>query len=249
MFIDRQRELAFLDGLLSRAKTGSAQLCMVTGRRRTGKTELLLHWANRSAVPYLYWAAVKETPWQQRIRLSARLFDEPLAAAPVYKSWAELWEAAVRGLSRNQHILILDNFPYAADADPQMASSLRDAWERWFRPADVTVILCGAQQRSMQDLLTDKSPLHGQVTAQLQVDPLPYAAIQPFFPGWDAETRVAAYAISGGVPAYLAWLNPGLDLAGNVEHTLLQPGSMFLAEPAYLLYDELREHNNYLGIL
>ncbi len=249
MFIDRQRELAFLDGLLSRAKTGSAQLCTVTGRRRTGKTELLLHWANRIGVPYVYWAAVKETPWQQRMRLSARLFDEPLASAPVFQTWADLWEAAARDLARNHRILILDNFPYVADADAGMVTALLSVWEKTFQGSDMVVILCGAQQRSMQELLTEKSPLHGRVTAQLHVDPLPFAALQPFFPGWDVESRVGAFAISGGVPAYLAWLNPALDLTANVQQVMLQPGSMFLSEPAYLLYDELREHNNYLGIL
>jgi AAA+ ATPase superfamily predicted ATPase len=40
-----------------------------------------------------------------------------------------------------------------------------------------------------------------------------------------------------------------LDLIGNIRQTILSPGSMFLAEPAFLLYDEVREPNSYLSIL
>jgi AAA+ ATPase superfamily predicted ATPase len=38
-------------------------------------------------------------------------------------------------------------------------------------------------------------------------------------------------------------------LIGNIRQTILSPGSMFLAEPAFLLYDEVREPNSYLSIL
>jgi AAA+ ATPase superfamily predicted ATPase len=53
----------------------------------------------------------------------------------------------------------------------------------------------------------------------------------------------------GGIPAYLNWFDPDLDLIDNIRQTILSPGSMFLAEPAFLLYDEVREPNSYLSIL
>jgi AAA+ ATPase superfamily predicted ATPase len=53
----------------------------------------------------------------------------------------------------------------------------------------------------------------------------------------------------GGIPAYLNWFDPDLDLIGNIRQTILSPGSMFLTEPAFLLYDEVREPNSYLSIL
>lgn len=249
MFIGRQNEIAYLDDLLAKAQAGKAQFCVLTGRRRTGKTELLLHWAEQSGEPYVYWAAVKEPSVWQRCRLAARLLDKPLDSAPVYGSWAELWEATGRVLARNCRILILDDLPYAMEADDEMLSALCAAWERYFQATQLTVILCGAHGRVMQGLLSE-DPMPGQqVTARLHLDALPFSALREFFPDRDAEARVAAYAVSGGVPAYLKWLNPQLDLADNFEQTILNPGGMFLAEPAFLLYDELREPNNYLGIM
>lgn len=52
MLADRERELDELNGLLH---APSARLLAVTGRRRLGKTTLLVHWARNSGHPYLYW--------------------------------------------------------------------------------------------------------------------------------------------------------------------------------------------------
>jgi len=73
--------------------------------------------------------------------------------------------------------------------------------------------------------------------------------LQAFFPNWSADERVAAYAVVGSVPAYLEWLDPDLSLSDNIRDVMLAPGSMFVAEPAFLLYDEVREPATYLAIL
>ena len=54
MLIDREKELAELNLLLEEP---GAHLLAVSGRRRLGKTTLLLEWARRSGQPYLYWVA------------------------------------------------------------------------------------------------------------------------------------------------------------------------------------------------
>ena len=52
MLIDRERELDELDFAL---RHRASRLLAVSGRRRLGKTTLLLHWANKNQYPYLYW--------------------------------------------------------------------------------------------------------------------------------------------------------------------------------------------------
>ena len=57
MFVDRQEELAFLNRLLTRKRPGPAQLVLLYGRRRVGKTALLQHWVEQSNLSYTYWVA------------------------------------------------------------------------------------------------------------------------------------------------------------------------------------------------
>jgi AAA+ ATPase superfamily predicted ATPase len=101
----------------------------------------------------------------------------------------------------------------------------------------------------MESLQFHQSPLFGRLTGQWHLQPLPFVTLREFFPGWTAEERVAAYAIVGGVPAYLNWLNPELTLVENIHKVILAEGSMFLSEPTFLLYDEVREPQSYLAVL
>ncbi|HEY9651862.1 MAG TPA: hypothetical protein V6C95_14445, partial [Coleofasciculaceae cyanobacterium] len=87
MFVDRHQELAFLNSLLNRQHPGPAQLVLLYGRRRVGKTELLLHWALNSGVDFTYWAALRENPTMQRNHLFAQLLNVPEESAPAHRSW------------------------------------------------------------------------------------------------------------------------------------------------------------------
>jgi uncharacterized protein len=51
------------------------------------------------------------------------------------------------------------------------------------------------------------------------------------------------------VPAYLEWLDSSRGLVDNIRHVILAPGNMVTAEPAFLLYDEVREPQVYLAAL
>lgn len=249
MFVDRRQELEFLDSLLARKHPGPAQLVLLYGRRRVGKTELLLHWVRNCGVDFTYWAAVRENPTMQRNRLFARLLNVPEESAPAHRSWSSLWDAAADLFGNKKHVLILDELPYAAEADPAMLSALQHAWDQHFQHSNLIIILCGSHVRVMETLLSRQSPLFGRMTAQWHLNPLPFSSLQEFFPKWTAEERVAAYGIVGGIPAYLNWLNPDHSLTDNIHNVILSPGGMFLAEPAFLLYDEVRELKNYMAVL
>ena len=247
MFVDRERELTFLDDALAREDRG--QMILLYGRRRVGKTELLRHWAMGSGLPYTYWMADKEPPALQRRKLFARLFDTPLNRAIDFTAWSEFWEWSAPRLAQKRQILILDELPYAITGDSAMLTSLQYAWDHYLQNSPVILVLCGSHVNVMQTIQSHHSPLFGRLTGQWALAPLPFYALKLFFPGWSAEERVAAYAIVGGVPAYLRWLDPQRSLSDNIRHVIAAPGSMFMAEPTLLLYDEVREPAVYLAIL
>ena len=249
MFTDRRRELAYLNDLVTRRHPGPAQLVLLYGRRRVGKTALLREWAERSAISHTYWSAEKESADLQRRKLYARLLGMPFRQSPLFDSWSELWDAVAAIIGERRHILILDELPYAAESDPATLSALQHAWDTLFQHSNLVIVLCGSQVKVMESLQMHQSPLFGRLTGQWYLDPLPFSALREFFPDWSAEERVAAYAVAGGVPAYLNWLDPALSLSANIRQIILSEGSMFLAEPTFLLYDEVREPQSYLATL
>lgn len=249
MFVNRQTELAFLDAVLERRRPTAAQLILLYGRRRVGKTVLLRHWAEASGVPHSYWAAEKEPAPLQRRKLFARVLDVEPMQAPTFASWAACWQAIASLLAGRRHVLILDEFTYAAESDPATLSSLQHAWDQLFKDSQLVIILCGSHVRTMEMLQARQSPLFGRLTGQWHLQPLSFAALREFLPTWPAEERVAAYAAVGGVPAYLEWLDPHRSFSDNIRYVILAPGSMFVAEPAFLLYDEVREPRAHLAVL
>lgn len=249
MFVNRETELAFLNSILARSHPSMAQFILLYGRRRAGKTVLLRHWAEASGLPYTYWAVEKEPALLQRRKLFARVLGIETTQAATFETWADCWQAIAAVLRDRRHILILDEFPYAADSDPAMLSSLQHAWDQHFKTSQAVIVLCGSHIHAMETLQARQSPLFGRLTAQWHLRPLPFASLRQFLPAWSAEERVAAYAVVGGVPAYLEWLDPARSLSDNIGRVILAPGSMFIAEPTFLLYDEVREPRAHLAIL
>ena len=249
MFVDRQKELAFLNHVLTRRRPGPAQLILLYGRRRVGKSHLLLHWAEQSGLPFTYWLAEKEPAALQRRKFFAKLQSVPMRGAPLFDAWSELWEMVATIVGDKRQILILDELPYAAESDPAFLSALQHAWDQYFQHTNVVIVLCGSQIRTMESLLFHQSPLFGRMTGQWHLHPLAFPLLTEFFPAWSTEELVATYAIVGGIPAYLKWLDADLNLVENIRQIILNEGSLFLAEPTFLLQDEVREPQSYLAIL
>lgn len=249
MFVDRQQELVFLNNLLERQHPGPAQMVLIYGRRRVGKTSLLLRWSTQAGIPATYWSAEKEPAALQRRKLYAALLNMPVNRAPIFESWVDVWNAAAELIGEQKRILVLDELPYAAEADPAMLSALQHAWDHHFKNSNLILVLCGSQVHTMETLLSHQSPLFGRMTGQWHLQPLTFSSLREFLPKWSVEERVAAYAMVGGIPAYLEWLDPKQNLTQNMREVMLSPGSMFVAEPTFLLYDEVREPNIYLAII
>lgn len=244
-FVDRKRELDFLEKLETYP---DGQMVLVYGRRRVGKTVLLRHWAEKSTLKHIYWAAEKEPPQLQRRKLFARCFGDS-APQTQFETWADCFTAVAQVLGQAPTILIIDELPYAAEADSGFLSALQHAWDHLFKPLPLILVLCGSHVNVMEQLMNRQNPLYGRFRRQLHLQPLPYCAIEAFGTDWDADERVAIYATVGGIPAYLEWLDPTLSYSQNLQEVLLDTGSLFIAEPEFLLYDEVREPRNYLAVL
>jgi AAA+ ATPase superfamily predicted ATPase len=251
MFVNRQQELAYFNNILTQVRPGPAQLLLLYGRRRVGKSALLRHWVEYSGLSTTYWQADKEPPALQRKQLYATITKTPAAEAPFMESWAVLWEWLASHLAqdRTRRIIILDELPYASEADPTLLSSLQHAWDEQLGYGNTIFLLCGSHIKTMEGMMQPESPLYGRITGDWRLDPLPFHTLRQFFPAWDAADRVTLYSMVGGVPAYLTWLDPKRSLVDNLKEVLLAESSMFLAEPELLLYDELREISSYLAVL
>jgi AAA+ ATPase superfamily predicted ATPase len=252
MLVDRERELDELNALLDEP---AARLLAVSGRRRLGKTTLLIHWARTSQRPYLYWVG-SHFPSSVLLSQFSQLVwqhGDPGRRAPrtfSYESWSQaLEELAVICQGEQRHIVILDEFPYAVASEPGLPSALQNGWDHHLKFSNLCLVLCGSHVGMMERLLGADAPLYGRMVGPLRVRPLPFAATAAFFPRYSAEQRVAVYAILGGVPAYLERFSDALSLSDNVRQNLFRETGLFRTDPDYLIGEQVRDPKNYQAVL
>lgn len=250
-FVDRITELAELNALLQRP---GAQFITVYGRRRVGKTTLLLYWAQQAGWPYLYWVARHGTADAVRHSLASAVWrwaypDTLDPEPPQFQNWETLFRQMARMIGAQPLLMIWDEFPYAVASDETLPSHLQAAWDHLFKETAVTLVLSGSHVGMMEEMMTYRAPLFGRFTGQLPVGPLPFSALKAFFPQYPMAERVATYAVLGGIPAYLERFDPAQSLSQNIRQQLFQRTGMFRSEPTVLVTELVRETRIYETML
>ncbi len=238
-FLDRQEPLRRLAAL---SATEAGGLGLVWGRRRVGKTRLLLEWIRRTGG--LYTVGDQSAEQVQR-RYFADAVGSVLGgfAEPEYPDWRSLFRALARQAMQVgwRGPLVLDEFPYLVASDPALPSILQSFVDHEAREARLCVVLAGSSQHMMQGLALDhSSPLYGRATEAIELAALPAGFIGEALSGMDASQAVRAWTAWGGIPRYWELAEPfGADLDQAVDHLVLDPAGPLHLEPDRLLVKEL----------
>ena len=249
-FIGRQAELAVLEDAWS--GDGSAFI-PVYGRRRVGKSELILRFLDgKPAVYHVGKVAPAGPQLREFLEEAGRVLDDPVVAALPAESWrAALDLVTSRWKGPHKLVLALDEFQWTAAASPELPSVLQELWDRrWRRSGRILLILCGSWIGFMErEVLGAKSPLYGRRTAQIHLRPFGYRQAAAFHPRWSRVDQARAYFVCGGVPLYLRSFDPNRGLETNLAATLFDEYAPLGREPEFLLREELRGVDMYNAVL
>lgn len=249
MFIGRETELNFLE---DRYKEKRAQLIVLYGRRRVGKTETLREFCKGK--PHIFFSCTQSTDKVQLVKFSKQLLLEDIPAKQ-YISEFEDWEKAFRAIldlpyGEKKKLIVIDEFPYMCRGNKSIPSLLQNLWDTTFKDSNVMIILCGSAMSFIEkDLLAEKNPLYGRATGIYKMKEMGFYDAARFFPDYSERDKVLAYAVLGGIPHYLNQFSPELSLAENIRQNILTKGSVLYSETDFLLHQELRETPIYNSII
>lgn len=249
-FFNRERELAFLREIHGRE---GAQLVAIYGRRRIGKTSLLMRWIGAEpGVRGVYFVAHRTTSSALLAKFSQALQPALGTADPAFSFSS--WEAALRELARLARteplVLVIDELPYLLESEPAFATILQATWDGPLRRSRIRLFLAGSHYHMMADTLASpKGPLFGRTTADLMLDEIGLREMSLFLPGYSPEQLVETYSVIGGVPRYLEAWSDRRPVLANIRDSILSPVSIFRNESAFLIQDEIAEPRTYLAIL
>ena len=239
VFLDRDKELARLRRLHQIQSSG---LVVVWGRRRIGKTRLLLEWMKSE--PGVYFVADESPPNLQR-----NYFAE--AVSRVFERFDEVeypdWRSLFRRITSEAEkyswkgVIVIDEFPYLAQSDSSLVSVLQNWIDNELVNTGIILVLSGSSQRMMQGLvLNHTAPLYGRALEILKLAPVPLRFLNKALTLSEPLDIIKAYAHWGGIPRY--W-----ELASLYSVNLEAAVNAIILDPMGPLHDEcerlLREDN------
>lgn len=245
-FVDRDTELTRLRALYD---SDDAELAIVYGRRRIGKSTLVLE-SIRNRNDAVYYQAVQETP---SVQLN-RLINVAESTYPGITDIRREWEPLLRYLTDQNAILVIDEFPYLIETDSSLPSIIQRLWDLEVDESRATLVLTGSAIGMIHEhVLAGGAPLYGRVSqtpsGRFELRQLPFASIKEFVPDYTSEELVFVYGVFGGTPRYLSPLDSSLDLGENITRLLLDSDGALHDEPETVLQMELTEVNRFFSLL
>lgn len=253
-FYDRETEIQELVRIDKLAQS-SAQMTVLMGRRRTGKTTLMVR--AFEGQKYLYFFVGKKSEQIQCADFQQQTEDVlGLHIHGQVASFASLLEEILI-FSRNEKVtIIIDEFQRLAEINQSIISDLQRVWDKYHAQAHVHLIACGSIYSMMKRIFEDrKEPLFGRKTAQLILKPFSVETLKQILsdhnPSYTSEDLLMLYAITGGVAKYVAQLmDAGCTTWQTMLHEVCRPSSTFTDEGTELLVSEFgRRYQVYYTIL
>lgn len=236
MFVGREQELA----LLQQEHIGKT--LMVYGKKRVGKTTLILKALEQCPYQTVYFECLKGTMQdnidglvQELVRV--KVLPVPLAFSSLQDVFAYL------NTMTQKMVVVVDEYThlYAMNDSGVVDSVFQSIIDN--RLSNIELILAGSHIGLMKGLLQERNPLYGRFAASLKLDELNYLDASKFYPDKSAYDKVAHYAVFGGSPFINQALNPDATLRENIISTVLNPMS-----PVYLYANQLVFSDNALNI-
>lgn len=254
MFINRHQELAALERMF---QSEIAELFVLYGRRRIGKTELLLQFCKNKRSIYFLASQLKERDHlQQLVEIARHVINDPLLQSLAFNDWESALIYFVQQAQEERLVLVLDEFQYLCEDNAALPSLIQRFWDLHGKNSKLLLILCGSQVSFMErEVLAERSPLYGRRTGQLRLMPLSYRDSGYFFSEYPAKEKLIAYGVLGGIPAYLnqfALRSSNYSqrmLEQHIKSELLTPQGYLFDEVNFLLRTELREPRTYASLL
>lgn len=244
-FRDRTRELGALERWWVSESTEPVNLY---GRRRVGKSWLFRRFAHDK--PAVVLVADQVVLGQQLDHLSDQL-RTALGVKPRLDDVADLFSVLYDLATDEKILVVIDKFPYLLGTTQaeksRTLSSIQAVMEQKQDSSHLKLILTGSAIATMEDLQSERNPLHGRLRA-LPLWPMPFPDATLLLETTDPLEQLSRYAIAGGMPRYLAAIAKG-ELVDVIAGAIVDPYSQLFNEPPTLLQTELREPTVYTSIL
>jgi AAA+ ATPase superfamily predicted ATPase len=234
LFVGRESELQELADLQDK---NSANLVIVQGRRRVGKSTLIEEFAkNQKFYSIAGIAPTQETTAQMQRDEFARQLSEQLNI-PKFSmdDWGNLFTLLARNTEKGKVVILFDEISWMGSLDPTFLGKLKNAWDTQFKKnIKLILVLCGSVSAWIEENIISNTLFLGRPSLYIKLPQLALTDCNKFWGTY--RDRISAYeklkvlSITGGVPRYLELMNSKKSAEDNIKTLCFSPYAPLLNE-------------------
>lgn len=253
-FYNREQELAELQRIREKSLL-NAQMTLMVGRRRIGKTSLLKKDSEENLSIYLFVARKSEILLCEEFvetikdKLQVSLFGQITKIKDLFAWIMELSES-------RSFTLIFDEFQEFKTINPSIFSEIQNIWDSKKAQSRINLIFCGSIYSIMNQIFENsKEPLFARATSKINVKPFNVVTLKEILgdnsPTFSSRDLLDFYTFSGGVAKYVeSFVQNQAFTFEVVLKSIFSENSFFLDEGKNVLIDEFgKDYATYFSIL
>lgn len=255
-FYNREKEIKEINEIVERSKT-KGQLIVLQGKRRVGKTALILHVFKKQK--FLYFFVSKKTEkellddFQQEINQKLNL---PYAVE--FKNLSQLLKFLFDYSKKNHLIAVFDEFQNFKSISPSVFSELQKFWDLNKDQSKIAIFCIGSMFTLIKRIFTSsKEPLYNRANKIIEINPFDLKTQQIILKDLkllSPRNFLIFYAFFNGMPKYYELLEDN-NLAGReikqiIKKLFCEENGYLLKEGKNILIEEFgRSYEKYFSIL
>lgn len=253
-FFDRKYEIEKLREIRN-VSHKSAQFTVLTGRRRIGKTSLVMKAYEDETILYFFVTRSTESVLCEEFveELTSKLHVPILGKVDRF---ADIFDYVME-LSKSRPLtLMIDEFQDFNRVNGAIFSQMQKIWDMKKEESKMNLIVCGSVYSMMTKLFRNKKePLYGRQTEFIKIEPFTPSVIKEIMrfynPDYCKEDLLALYTFTGGVAKYVELLiDAEATSAGKMLQHIIAKNSYFIYEGKNMLIEEFgRDYGRYFDIL
>jgi AAA+ ATPase superfamily predicted ATPase len=252
-FYDRENEMHMLHEIESATHEGS-RMTVLVGRRRIGKTKLLIRASEGKPAVYFFVSRKSESILcSQFVEEAERELGMPIGA---YHRLADLLEHLMRLSQSMPFILIIDEFQELLNIDASIIGDIQRVWDLNKDRSRINLLLSGSVYSMMHRIFEDnKEPLFSRASNIIHIHAFRTDVLKEILRDHNAhytnEDLLALYSFTGGVAWYVELLMDARAFTyKKMVDAIFRENSLFINEGKNLLIEEFgKDYSVYFSIL
>lgn len=240
-FYNRTSELDELRRIQKLSFEDHSRLTVITGRRRIGKTSLVMNAID--GTPWVYLFVGRKSEASICAEFTANISKSLDCYVPVeIKSFRSLFHFLMEKAENRPFNLIIDEFQEFYNINASIYSDMQNIWDQYRHKTKMNLVVCGSVYSGRADNIIKLSAFDLTTLKDIMKD---------FHPQYTNDDLLALYAFTGGVPKYVELFCENVTLSvDEMIHFMVRQNSSFTEEGKHLLIEEFgKNFATYFSIL